>query len=1510
VSAAARCAMGAPSKVQSHTSSAATLPRGSQRGKGFAIDVRRIRSLVLAVAALGGLVAGASLAGAESQPPDRSPHLLLVPETARAGAALERSSARTIARYDAFTLVEARGKDDAALRIAGADRRDDMRKVSLPGGEFDPLRRGASLADKGAAEPSEALAVVQFDGPVKDGWLARLRESGARIVQYVAQNGYLVHASGTEVDRLAALVGTDPAVRAVTRVTGEDKTSGDLAAGADPRLVAVQTLAGAEGADARRVAEAAGRSVRGASTVDGLTTQFVSLSGAEIDDLAADPAVVAIMPYSTPRLLDERSAQIVAGNLSPVEDPRYLDWLNSNGFGAGTFPFAIDVTDTGLDNGSAAPGHADFYANGAVAGGSRVAYAHDWTGDGSARDCGGHGTNVASIAAGYGVDSNPQQVDPNREDAEEFLYGMGAAPRARLGASKIFDCDGNFELGHADGFRGVAAAAYAAGARISNNSWGYATQLGPYTPDAQMFDSLVRDAHPGMSGDQEMVEVFAAGNEGGRGWATVTAPGTAKNVITVGASESRRPLGRITCGVDDGGADRPGDIVNFSSRGPTDDGRLKPDLVAPGTRLVGAAPQTGGLYEGFGVCQKFFPTGNPLYSMESGTSQAAAAVSGTAALIRSWYRRVHGGNSVVPSPALTKAILVDSATDLAAGDDGKGDLTAPAPNVDQGWGRAHLGAALDGTVRQYVDQSVILDESGQDRFAESYSVQDASLPLKVTLAWTDAPGMVGSTAFVNNLDLVVRQGGRTYKGNVLAGGRSITGGDADPRNNVESVVLPGASGRFSVEVIATSIGGDGVPENADLTDQEFALVVSNAGAQGPSPSLVPEAVSIRDPQPGDNDGFLEPTEPFLLDVSLRNGGDASAGNVSGTMSGAGLAFDPAPASWGSIPQDAVAAAGTPFEGTLAPTASCGADVPATLGLTTSQGPQTVPVTLPTGEPGVPATSAAGPSKAIPDNYSAGVASTIQVTTPGRVKDLDVAVSSLAHPYVGDLGIEVTSPAGTTVTLARHPGGPDNAGDNFTGTVFDDEAGTNISAGTAPYTGRFKPQNDQLSRFDGEQRQGTWTLRVRDLSEGDVGSLTSWHTTTRRAICDFTDHVAPETAITSGPVGTTSSRTASFNFTSTESGSIFECSLDGGPPTACEPPHTVAGLGDGTHRLRVQARDLADNLDPSAAEWSWTVDTTAPAVTLATPRPGALLREAQPQLSGSGGLAPGDAGTVTVKLWRGSAAGGQPAQTLSVARDPASGTWSTRPATLADGAWTARVEQSDAVGNVGVSAPVTFTVSTAVIDNTAPDFAIVPAESDLAGARAGRLTLLAGCGSACRVSAELRSAGRRPQLLGRARASLAAQRSKALRLKLTRKGRAALRGVFRRKARLLVTVDGAGPPLRLDQALVLRKVDPRRVARRGLPLAARCSEQCSVAASLLMNARDARRHGLRAPGGRSVPVGGGASSSATTARLVVRVRQSSRKVFRSARRLNVTLQATVQGPSGPRHRVSHPLTLRH
>jgi len=1557
-------------------------------------------------------VAGGTLAGAQSPPADDRLHLLLVPHDPEGDAAIARSDARVVARYGEFTLVEAAGGDDTRLRRAGSDRRDDMREVSLPSAEFDPSSERASLAAKGTPEPDETLAVVQFVGPVKDAWLARLEDTGARVVQYTSQNAYLVHASGAEVDRLAGLVGTDTAVRAVTPVAPRDKVDDALTSGG-VRAMAVQTIAGDAGAAARREATSAGPRVRAESSVGELRTQFVRIDSTDAAALAADPGVVSITPWSPPRLLDERASQIVAGNLLPgggPTGPGYLDWLASEGFGASTFGHTIDVTDQGFDNGLDPPQHPDFYVNGLAPGADRVSYARNWTGDPDARDCGGHGTNVASIAAGFGT------TGADRQDAAGFRYGMGVSPRAQIGASKIFDCSADFGLDPADTFSDVASYAYGQGARISNNSWGF-RDFGDYSVDSREYDALVRDAQPSVPGNQEMVEIFAAGNDGegiggsaNEGYGSVGSPATAKNVITVGASESLRPIGGTDgCGVTDAEADDPADIIDFSSRGPTDDGRLKPDLVAPGTHVVGARPQHPG-YTGAATCTPIFAG---IYSLLSGTSQAAPEVAGAASLIRDWYTRENGGP---PSPALTRAILANTATDIAGGDSGKGAPIEGAPNTDQGWGRVNVGDVLDSPGREYLNQNIVLTTTGQSDL-HSYHVQDQSRPVKVTLAWSDAPGTVGGNAFVNDLDLVVEAGGRTYKGNVFAGGSSVPGGSADPRNNLESVFLPAGVERFAVRVLGTNIAGDGVPDNGvpgsgDATDQDFALVVSNADEQ-PLPVLVHQSTTINDSAAagGDGDGFLESDESFRLTEVLRNAGNAPASGVSGTLSGSGGVTDTqGSATWGNLAAGATGTNAPPLAGHVSSGVSCGADVTATLELTTGGNSQSVAVTLPTGavQPPTVETRTHSGGLAIPDDSAAGVTSTIEVANPGRIKDLNVRINSITHPWVGDLRIDVTGPDGTTVRLAEHPGGPDNGGDNLTNTVFDDESGTNISAGTPPYTGSFRPQNDRLARFDGKKQQGTWTLRVRDLFEGSTGTLNGWGTEISRAACNF-DHTAPETTIVAKPPTPSDSQAATFGFTSNEDGAGFECKLDAGafvecgtptsysgladgahtfsvravdgtgnvdttpasyswqvdtPPEttidsgpsglvnvrnatfgvssdepnvafecqldggafgACGSPATFSGLADGDHTFRVRAHDAGGHVDDTPAGRTWTIDATAPTLGITSPGAGTVLTDATPTLAGRGATSNGDAGTVTAKLFSGRGATGAPLQTLLIPRDASSGAWSRDAARLTEGTYTVRAEQSDAAGNTGLSAPVTFSV-----DTSAPTFALAPTEEYLTDALARGVSVLAGCASSCKVSATLtiptakartlglRSGGKhasasaRSFTLANKTAQLPPGESGAVTLRLTRAAKAALRDEPSLRATLGFKISAGGRTVALRRPITLNhSAGLRRIVGNGLRLGGVCSESCALTGKLELRRRDARRIGLKARGSGPVTVADGTTRVASSAaRLTLNFRSAYRRaLLRTRGSLKATLAASIKGDTGPAGHASRRLILR-
>jgi hypothetical protein len=278
------------------------------------------------------------------------------------------------------------------------------------------------------------------------------------------------------------------------------------------------------------------------------------------------------------------------------------------------------------------------------------------------------------------------------------------------------------------------------------------------------------------------------------------------------------------CGVGTSGADNAQDIISFSSRGPTFDGRIKPDLVAPGTHIIGAATQAAG-YNASGVCNKYYPAGQTLYAASSGTSHATPAVAGAASLLHRYYAVNYGGAS--PSPAMVKAYLTNSArylTGVSAND--------ALPSTRQGLGLVNLDRAFDGVSRVMVDQSQLLSATGQVYTLQA-GVVDPSRPLRVSLAWSDAPGVpYAAAAYVNNLDLEVEIGGLIYKGNVFSGGVSVSGGAADPRNNLESVFFaPGKSGSLVVRVRATNIAGDGLPGNGDATDQDFALVIYNSSMQ-------------------------------------------------------------------------------------------------------------------------------------------------------------------------------------------------------------------------------------------------------------------------------------------------------------------------------------------------------------------------------------------------------------------------------------------------------------------------------------------------------------------------------------------------------------------------------------------------------------------------------------------------------------------------------------------------------
>ena len=125
--------------------------------------------------------------------------------------------------------------------------------------------------------------------------------------------------------------------------------------------------------------------------------------------------------------------------------------------------------------------------------------------------------------------------------------------------------------------------------------------------------------------------------------------------------------------------------------------------------------------------------------------------------------------------------------------------------------------------------------------------------------------------------------------------------------------------------------------------------------------------------------------------------------------------------------------------------------------------------------------------AVPIPDLSTVVSTITVPANGpTVNDLDVLIN-VSHTYDSDLEISLIGPDSTTIILSDNRG---TSGDNFTNTVFDDAAGTAISAGTAPFTGRFRP-DQLLSSYNNKLTPGLWQLRAADQAATDIGSILNW-----------------------------------------------------------------------------------------------------------------------------------------------------------------------------------------------------------------------------------------------------------------------------------------------------------------------------------------------------------------------------------------------------------------------------------
>ncbi|MSU32849.1 MAG: hypothetical protein EXS25_09385 [Pedosphaera sp.] len=523
-----------------------------------------------------------------------------------------------------------------------------------------------------------------------------------------------------------------------------------------------------------------------------------SLTGPRILALARSEFVLWIEPDQRMRLVDEIATKIVLGDEPNLGTLAAVQRLGFDGRGV-----VVAVADSGIDTGDAATLHRDLFG--------RVDAFIAYGGLEDASDEHSHGTHCAGIVAG--------NASIGAKDEAGYFWGLGVAPGAHLVAQRLFDGTGDYFP--PPSYEALTRDAVRAGAYVGSNSWGDDTQ-GRYDLSAAEFDALVRDADSLTPGEQPYVLEFSAGNSG-PGEQTIGSPAVAKNVIATGACQNDR----FNLALYAEGAEV---MADFSSRGPAEDGRIKPDITAPGTWIASLKSQFAS------DANAWLPI-DENYLFQGGTSQSGPHVSGACAVFIQWYRETHGG--ITPSPALVKAALINSSVDMATAEvpidpeeeDGGvmvvGD-TPPVPNNDEGWGRIDLNNLIASERRfEFTEQSTGLRTGA---LFEKRVIVGSDDMLKITLTYTDVPGLPAAIpALVNDLDLeVISPDGLLYRGNAFLEGETVSNTAAGDRlNNVEAVHLQNpAAGEWIVRVRAVRVLQDVHGHTQSPPEQDFALVVS------------------------------------------------------------------------------------------------------------------------------------------------------------------------------------------------------------------------------------------------------------------------------------------------------------------------------------------------------------------------------------------------------------------------------------------------------------------------------------------------------------------------------------------------------------------------------------------------------------------------------------------------------------------------------------------------------------